>query len=94
MLGFAAVGAFYHWLVLRYGNLIHQGIDKFIGDLLGPRRNRTIINIFFFVSLGAILAVLWVAPATVPQALTAGMAWTTLFGHAAIGRHDGQATDA
>ena len=91
MVIFAGFGAFTHWLVLRYGNHLDRGIDKFVGDITGPQLRRVTLNIFVFVSLGSILAVVMVGPSTIRQALAAGMAWTTLLGHGMAMGHGAKA---
>jgi hypothetical protein len=80
MLSSAALGSFVLWLRLRYGPNIQSGFENFFDDFLNDFCFRVFAKLMFFVSVGSVLSVIIVEPATMKQALIAGMAWTTLLG--------------
>jgi hypothetical protein len=90
MLGYASLGAFVHWVLLRYGGNVSNGLDNFVDELSAAFRPATLVKMGLFVILGSALAVIMVSPGTSRQALAAGMAWTTLVSRLGT---DGQKAD-
>jgi hypothetical protein len=78
MLCCSALGAFVHWLALKYGRGAQQSLDQLSDDILGEFRVRVLLNLLLFVALGSILSMILVSPQTMRQAVAGGMAWTTL----------------
>jgi hypothetical protein len=80
MVIYAALGAFALWLRLKYGASIFGGIESLVNEIIDDFRPRVLVQIAVFVSLGAVISVIMVVPKTEPQAMAAGMAWTSLLG--------------
>jgi hypothetical protein len=75
---YAAVGAAFLWGKLgKRGREVYGLTDMLQSWGLSERALRA-IQPLFFVGLGAFVAVGFVQPATIPQALAAGAAWTGL----------------
>jgi hypothetical protein len=74
---YAALGAFTHWMMIRYGRNLQRGAEQLFDDL-AANKLRLVGQISLFVILGALISVVMVDPTTNKQALAAGMAWTTL----------------
>jgi len=76
---YAAVGALFLW-----GRLAKQGREVYgLTDILQRmglnETARRALEPILFVALGAFVAVGFVQPATIPQAIAAGIGWTGLF---------------
>jgi hypothetical protein len=75
---YAALGAFVHWVLLRYGGGVEGGLERFVEELATAFKPLTVVKMVAFVSLGSAVSMIMVSPSTARQALAAGMAWTTL----------------
>lgn len=80
LLAYAALGAFAHWMLLRYGRNAESSFSQFVDDIVDGPRIRLLVQVLVFVSVGAMISVIMTGPTTSRQALAAGMAWTTLLG--------------
>ena len=91
MLIYAALGAFALWLRLKYGASILGGIEHLVDEILDDFSVRGVAKFLLFVTFGAIISAIMVAPGTARQAMAAGMAWTSLLGRIATPTKKGRA---
>jgi hypothetical protein len=76
---YAAVGAAFLWGKLaKHGREVY-GLTDILERMGVGEKVRRALEPVLFVALGAFVAVGFVQPATIPQAIAAGIGWTGLF---------------
>ena len=80
MLCFAALGAFFLWIRLKYSATFFEGLDDLINEIFDDFRPRVLVHMAIFVIIGAISSVYVIDPATKRQAFVAGAAFTVVLG--------------
>lgn len=76
---FAFFGALGLWLRLKYNGSKMMGIDGLVEDLFeGKVIGKLILEAILFCGFGSAFATLLCEPATIKQAIAAGLAWTGL----------------
>lgn len=73
---FTAIGAAVFWGKMGRSKLKAYYLSDLINLLPLSEKKRQFIEIVVFISLGTLVGIGIVRPTTVPQALTAGLAWT------------------
>jgi hypothetical protein len=77
--GYAAVGALFLWGKLAKTGREVYGLTDILERMGLNESVRRALEPVLFVALGAFVAVGLVQPATIPQAIAAGISWTGLF---------------
>jgi len=76
---FAAIGSMIFWSVKGRTKLKAYGLSEVFGHLPLSINQRYLLEFLVFVTLGCVVGVGITQPVNVRQALTAGIAWTSLF---------------
>ena len=79
---FTALGVALLWGRLGRNQIEVYALSNLIRELVPNKRLSATLEFLFFLGAGVLVAIGFVQPTTIPQAIAAGLGWTGLFSHA------------